>query len=100
MDGNFDAEEACRFLKIALLCTQDSPKLRPSMSNVVKMLTGVKDVDDIIITRPGLITDFMDLKVKDTAKTKLFSGNTASSNDLSSSSNPQDTSTFSWANAT
>ncbi|KAG5546804.1 hypothetical protein RHGRI_018840 [Rhododendron griersonianum] len=36
LNGEFDAEVACRFLKIGLLCTQDSPNLRPSMSTVVK----------------------------------------------------------------
>ncbi|KAL9679952.1 hypothetical protein QQ045_017823 [Rhodiola kirilowii] len=64
MNGLFDAEEACRFLKIALLCTQDSPKLRPSMSSVVKMLIGEKSFEERTITRPGLISDFMDLKVR------------------------------------
>lgn len=63
MNGDFDAEEACKFLKIALLCTQDSPKLRPSMSTVMKMLMGEVAVSDNI-TKPGLISDFMDLKVK------------------------------------
>ncbi|KAI3848982.1 hypothetical protein MKX03_001074, partial [Papaver bracteatum] len=63
MDGDFDAEEACKFLKISLLCTQDSPKLRPSMSTVVKMLTGEVAMNNDI-TKPGLISDFMDLKVK------------------------------------
>ncbi|KAL2943547.1 Cold-responsive protein kinase 1 [Bienertia sinuspersici] len=32
LEGLYDAEEACRFLKIGLLCTQDAPKLRPAMS--------------------------------------------------------------------
>ncbi|XP_056849299.1 cold-responsive protein kinase 1 [Raphanus sativus] len=64
LNGVFDAEEACRYLKIGLLCTQDDPKLRPSMSTVVKLLTGEKDVENRRITRPGLISDFMDLKVK------------------------------------
>ncbi|KAF5477399.1 hypothetical protein F2P56_004040 [Juglans regia] len=71
MNGDFDAEEACKFLKIGLLCTQDAPKLRPSMSTVVKMLTSEVDVDDIKITKPGLITDFMDLKVRGAQKSKL-----------------------------
>lgn len=69
LDGEFDVEEACRFLKVGLLCTQDSPKLRPSMSTVVKMLTGKVEVDNWEITKPGLITDFMDLKVKGPPKT-------------------------------
>ncbi|RWW07681.1 hypothetical protein BHE74_00050684 [Ensete ventricosum] len=38
-------------------------KLRPSMSNVVKMLTGKKDVDSEI-TKPGIIDDFMELKIR------------------------------------
>nr|XP_027127192.1 cold-responsive protein kinase 1-like [Coffea arabica] len=67
LNGNFDAEQACRYLKIGLLCTQDDPKLRPSMSSVVKMLTGKLDVDEHKITKPGLISDFMDLKVRSNA---------------------------------
>ncbi|GMH14378.1 hypothetical protein Nepgr_016219 [Nepenthes gracilis] len=51
LNGCFDVREACRYLKIGLLCTQDSPKLRPSMSTVVKMLTGEMDVDEEI-TKP------------------------------------------------
>ncbi|KAH6822849.1 Protein kinase superfamily protein [Perilla frutescens var. hirtella] len=64
LNGDFDAEQACKFLKIGLLCTQDSPKLRPSMSSVVRMLTGERDFDEDSITKPGLISDFMDLKIK------------------------------------
>ncbi|KAI5571868.1 hypothetical protein POPTR_011G142100v4 [Populus trichocarpa] len=70
LDGDFDAEEACRFLKIGLLCTQDNPKLRPSMSTVVRMLTGQKDLDESKIMKPGLISDFMDLKVRAPFNTK------------------------------
>ncbi|CAL0333682.1 unnamed protein product [Lupinus luteus] len=65
LNGFFDAEEACRILKIALLCTQDNPKLRPSMSSVVKMLNKEIDISEIKITKPGLISDIMDLKVKE-----------------------------------
>ncbi|KAG2328440.1 hypothetical protein Bca52824_011168 [Brassica carinata] len=52
LNGVFDAEEACRYLKIGLLCTQDSPKLRPTMSTVVKLLKGEKDIDTRKIIRP------------------------------------------------
>lgn len=91
LNGNFDAEQACRFLKIGLLCTQDDPKLRPSMSSVVKMLTGTKDVDEHKITKPGLISDFMDLKVRsNTPKAKPGSRHT-SSNYASSGSDNLDT---------
>uniref|UniRef100_A0A453JPJ2 Uncharacterized protein n=1 Tax=Aegilops tauschii subsp. strangulata TaxID=200361 RepID=A0A453JPJ2_AEGTS len=58
-DG-FSTDEAHKFLKIGLLCTQDSPKVRPSMSTVAKMLKGECPVGDKIM-RPGLITDVMDL---------------------------------------
>ncbi|CAN6338944.1 unnamed protein product [Urochloa humidicola] len=60
---DFDTEEARQLLKIGLLCTQDSPKIRPSMSMVAKMLKGECAVGDKIM-RPGLITDVMDLKVR------------------------------------
>ncbi|XP_073047980.1 cold-responsive protein kinase 1-like [Primulina eburnea] len=84
LDGEFDAEQACRFLKIGLLCTQDSPKLRPSMSNVVRMLTGEKDVDGLTITQPGLIFDLMDLKVS--AEPKSKPGHNQASSSYNSSS--------------
>ncbi|XP_051128304.1 cold-responsive protein kinase 1 [Andrographis paniculata] len=72
LNGDFDAEQACKFLKIGLLCTQDAPKLRPSMSMVVRMLRGEKIVDEDAITKPGLISDFMELKIRSSnAKAKL-----------------------------
>ena len=81
LNGDFDVEEACKFLKIGLLCTQDAPKLRPLMSTVVKMLTGKMDLDEIKITNPGLISDFMDLKVRGAQKkpdTNITSSNVSS----------------------
>ncbi|KAM0997957.1 hypothetical protein ACFX2I_007761 [Malus domestica] len=60
LNGNFDVEEACRFLKVGLLCTQDMPKLRPSMSTVVQMLTGALDVKEGKISKPGLLSEFME----------------------------------------
>lgn len=100
LDGDFDAEEACRFLKIGLLCTQDTPKLRPSMSNVVKMLKGEKVVDDRI-TKPGLISDFMDLRVRGPHDTKPSAETTTSSYNASagSGSDNQYNSTFSLASS-
>lgn len=65
LGGVFDPEEACRILKVSLLCTQDAPKLRPAMSSVVKMLTGDIDVVEMEITAPGLISDLFDVKVQD-----------------------------------
>ncbi|KAK9088513.1 hypothetical protein Scep_027595 [Stephania cephalantha] len=98
LDGQFDAEEACRFLKIGLLCTQDMPKLRPSMSTVLKMLKGEIYVNDKKITKPGLISDFMDLKVRGDSKEKPSTGNTSYT--VSSGSDKMDTTTTSGTTTT
>lgn len=60
-------EEACSFLKIGLLCTQDMPKLRPSMSTVVRMLLGEIHVNDQEISKPGILSllDSEDIKGQD-----------------------------------
>ncbi|OIS99174.1 PREDICTED: putative serine/threonine-protein kinase [Nicotiana attenuata] len=94
LDGDFDAEQACRFLKIGLLCTQDALKLRPSMSTILKMLTGQMEVDDNKITKPGLISDFMDLKVKNAPKPRPEQINAAYDYVLSSGSQYLDNSTI------
>ncbi|KAJ9562781.1 hypothetical protein OSB04_007941 [Centaurea solstitialis] len=109
MYGDFDAEEACKYLKIGLLCTQDNPKLRPVMSTVVKMLSGEIKIDDDKITKPGLISDFMDLKIRSNPnktptndpKKNTFNTNTSSGSDnngelslLSSNTTSQSTMTF------
>ncbi|GMI72907.1 leucine-rich repeat receptor-like kinase with extracellular malectin-like domain 1 [Hibiscus trionum] len=44
----FNKEEALRMVKVALLCTNASPALRPTMSGVVSMLEGRTDVHEII----------------------------------------------------
>lgn len=62
LNGEYNAEEVLRYLKIGLICTQDKPRLRPPMSKVVKMLTGDIDSKDKEITRPGLLSDFMFLR--------------------------------------
>ncbi|XP_028760565.1 cold-responsive protein kinase 1-like [Neltuma alba] len=90
LNGEFDAEEACKFLKVGLLCTQEVPKLRPSMSSVVEMLTGKKEVDDSKITEPALISDFMDLKIGGNRKNEVDM-KTLSSYNATSASDNQDT---------
>lgn len=89
LNGGFNADEACKFLKIGLLCTQETPKLRPTMSSVVKMLTGEMDFDENKITKPGLISDVMDLKIRQPKK-KIDMESTSSYN-ISSSSDSQGT---------
>ncbi|KAG9149992.1 hypothetical protein Leryth_010058 [Lithospermum erythrorhizon] len=63
MGGEFDVDEACKFLKVGLLCTQEMPKDRPPMTEVVKMLTGEIDLgDNQKISRPGLISELISLR--------------------------------------
>lgn len=68
LKNELDVEEACRLLKVGLLCTQDSMKLRPSMSAVLRMLYGETDVHSEKITKPGVVNDIMDLKVMNSNK--------------------------------
>ncbi|SPT19989.1 unnamed protein product [Triticum aestivum] len=76
IDEDQEIEEACRFLKIGLLCTQDAMARRPHMPTVVRMLTGSKSISMEKITRPAMITDFAELKVS----TKPHGANQARSN--------------------
>ncbi|KAM3302728.1 hypothetical protein P3S67_017230 [Capsicum chacoense] len=60
--SEFDVDEVKKVIMIALLCTQTSPGLRPSMSRVIAMLTGDAEVA-AVTSRPGYLTDW---KFKDT----------------------------------
>ncbi|XP_024029159.1 cold-responsive protein kinase 1 isoform X2 [Morus notabilis] len=77
LNDDLNLDEACKFIKIALLCTQDMPKIRPTMSTVVEMLSGDKDVNDMTVSKPGLLSEFMGLKgggdEKDKVNTKYSS---------------------------
>ncbi|KAE8684270.1 putative LRR receptor-like serine/threonine-protein kinase [Hibiscus syriacus] len=85
MNGDYDDEEAQKFLKVGLLCTQEVPKQRPSMSKVVKMLTGEDPVDDRNISRPGLLSEFMKIKAHK-EKSNVMTGSTSKEGNASSSS--------------
>ncbi|PQQ00321.1 uncharacterized protein Pyn_14583 [Prunus yedoensis var. nudiflora] len=53
----FDENDATRLIKAALLCTQASPIMRPSMSRVVAMLSG--DIEaSTVISKPSYLTDW------------------------------------------
>lgn len=56
--------EAVRFIKVGLLCVQETTKLRPKMSAVIKMLTGEANVDGVKISQPGFVADLMDVKIE------------------------------------
>ncbi|CAL5346238.1 unnamed protein product [Camellia sinensis] len=63
---DFDKEEAIKMIKIALLCTNPSPALRPAMSAVVSMLEGHLDIQDLVMD-PSIYGDeyrFRSLKDK------------------------------------
>jgi len=49
--SKYSQEEAMRMLSLALLCTNPSPTLRPTMSSVVSMLEGKIPIQAPIIKR-------------------------------------------------
>lgn len=61
---DFPEEEALRFLMVGLLCVQETVKLRPSMSTTVKMLTNENHIKDVQISQPGLLSDLMDIRLR------------------------------------
>lgn len=59
--SEIDTKEAENMVKIALLCTNASPSVRPAMSEVVNMLEGRMAIPDLI---PELSTYAEDLRFK------------------------------------
>lgn len=53
----FDENEALKLIGVALLCTQGSPLMRPTMSRVVGMLAGDMEVNHVI-SKPSYLTDW------------------------------------------
>ncbi|XP_024923187.3 probable LRR receptor-like serine/threonine-protein kinase At1g07650 isoform X2 [Ziziphus jujuba] len=49
LGSQFNKKEATRMIKVAMLCTNPSPALRPSMSAVVSMLEGRTTVHELIM---------------------------------------------------
>ncbi|KAK7824636.1 putative lrr receptor-like serine/threonine-protein kinase [Quercus suber] len=47
LGSDFSKEEALRMIKVALLCTNPSPVLRPVMTAVVNMLEGRIVIDEL-----------------------------------------------------
>ncbi|KAE8692258.1 hypothetical protein F3Y22_tig00110847pilonHSYRG00104 [Hibiscus syriacus] len=87
LNGEFDDEEAQKFVKIGLLCTQDMSKLRPSMSQVVKMLMGEEAVNDQNISKPGLLSDITTLRDQKDKSDNTSEGTGRGGNSSSSSEN-------------
>ncbi|KAK4589472.1 hypothetical protein RGQ29_020158 [Quercus rubra] len=51
LGSEFNKEEAVRMIKVALLCTNPSPALRPNMSEVLSMLNGETAVHELGMDR-------------------------------------------------
>ncbi|KAF2302939.1 hypothetical protein GH714_011404 [Hevea brasiliensis] len=51
LGSQFNKEEAVRMIKVALLCTFSSPALRPTMSEVVRMLEGRASVHELVVSQ-------------------------------------------------
>ncbi|KAJ7976966.1 Serine/threonine protein kinase [Quillaja saponaria] len=63
LNNGFPEEEAIRFLEVGLLCVQEATHLRPTMSMAIEILTKKRDIEDVQISRPGFIADFMKIKM-------------------------------------
>ncbi|PON82620.1 Serine/threonine protein kinase [Trema orientale] len=55
--NEFDTNEATRLIRVALLCTQASPMMRPPMSRVVAMLAGDIETSNVV-SKPSYLTDW------------------------------------------
>ncbi|KAF3440985.1 hypothetical protein FNV43_RR19271 [Rhamnella rubrinervis] len=56
LEMNFPDNEAIQFIKVGLLCVQETARLRPLMSMAVKMLANEIDIQDIEISQPGHVS--------------------------------------------
>ncbi|XP_050367372.1 uncharacterized protein LOC126785777 [Argentina anserina] len=61
LGSGFKKEEALRMIKVALLCANASPALRPTMSEVVSMLEGRTAVHEVTVN-PSIYDDEMRFK--------------------------------------
>uniref|UniRef100_A0A6N2K979 non-specific serine/threonine protein kinase n=1 Tax=Salix viminalis TaxID=40686 RepID=A0A6N2K979_SALVM len=52
----FNKKEVVRMINVALICTNQSPALRPAMSTVVSMLEGKTDVEELVMV-PSRLSD-------------------------------------------
>ncbi|OMP01143.1 hypothetical protein COLO4_12134 [Corchorus olitorius] len=97
LDSNeYEAEEAKRVIEIALMCTQSTPALRPTMSEVVVLLKSKGSIERRPLTKPTFIeSDYK--RVREDTSTSTASASSASnatasitqvSVDLIPSSNP------------
>lgn len=60
---NYPEEEVARFIKVGLLCVQQTARLRPEMSIALKMLTNDIDITGLKVSQPGLVANLMNIKL-------------------------------------
>nr|TKS10189.1 putative receptor-like protein kinase RLPK1 [Populus alba] len=77
----FKKKEAARMIKVALLCTIQSPALRPTMSAIVRMLEGKGDVQELVVD-PSTFGDSLRFK-SFRGNSQSFQGNSDQSSVLS-----------------
>ena len=53
LQGDFNSKEAVRMIKVAFVCTNSSPSLRPAISEAVQMLQGEIEITQVM-SDPGL----------------------------------------------
>ncbi|EXB64358.1 putative LRR receptor-like serine/threonine-protein kinase [Morus notabilis] len=70
--ADLDEREAVRLIRVALLCTQASPTMRPPMSRVVGMLAGDIDLIDTARSKPTYLSD---LDFEDKTSSSRFTQN-------------------------
>ncbi|XP_051131922.1 putative serine/threonine-protein kinase isoform X1 [Andrographis paniculata] len=79
MNGEFPNEEAIRFLKLGLLCVQETTRLRPTISEAMKMMTNEINTDNVEIKRPGLVANLMEVKIREKNSSNFTSSQATSS---------------------
>ncbi|KAG5561042.1 hypothetical protein RHGRI_004155 [Rhododendron griersonianum] len=65
LGSDFNKEEAMRMTKVALICTNPSPALRPTMSVVVSMLEGKLGIEELVNDPRIYGDDFRFLALRD-----------------------------------
>ncbi|KAJ6951392.1 hypothetical protein NC653_040720 [Populus alba x Populus x berolinensis] len=81
LGSEFNKKEAARMIKVALLCTNQSPALRPTMSAVVRMLEGKGEVQELVVD-PSTFGDSLRFKSFQ-GYSQSFQGNSDQSSVLS-----------------
>eukprot|EP01018_Ginkgo_biloba_P031196 Gb_10938 [translate_table: standard] len=86
LEGAYPEEEALRFIKVALYCTQAVANRRPPMSQVLAMVSKEIDFTEKPLSRPGFISDLTKLKIRGDTDKSPSTSSTALQHKVTSSS--------------